>query len=172
MIPSPLSLEWYFIKELRVAWQSEYDPGEAAAMSVFDLSVEVTPTQSEEEPLKWAFEVSIALEDNTGKRFPYVFYIVLVGFFEIANAYAEKNPNGAELLAIVNGPAVLYSAAREHITTLTSRGPYPEVVLPTVTFLPTEEKPKSEDKQQRLGSGKSEPKTTSKKARRRPVQKV
>jgi preprotein translocase subunit SecB len=172
MIPSPLRLEWYFIKELRVAWQSEYDSSEAAAMSVSDLSVEVTPSQSEEEPLKWAFEVSIALEDNTGKRFPYVFHIVLVGFFEIAKAYAEKNPNGAELLAVVNGPAVLYSAAREHITTLTSRGPYPEVVLPTVTFLPIEEKPKSEDEQKQLQPAKSEAKRTSKKARKRVVQKV
>jgi preprotein translocase subunit SecB len=172
MIASPLRLEWYFIKELRVAWQSEYDESKASPMSVSDLSVEVTPSQSEEEPLKWAFEVSIALEDNTGKRFPYIFQIVLVGFFEIANAYAEKNPNGAELLAIVNGPAVLYSAAREHITTLTSRGPYPEVVLPTVTFLPIEEKPKSAEEPRRLRPAKDEPKSTSKKARKRVVQKV
>jgi|SRR5687767_14889733 len=172
MIPSPLRLEWYFIKELRVAWQSEYDSSEAAAMSVSDLSVEVTPSQSEEEPLKWAFEVSIALEDNTGKRFPYVFHIVLVGFFEIAREYAETNPNGSELLAVVNGPAVLYSAAREHITTLTSRGPYPEVVLPTVTFLPIEEKQKNKDSQLQLEGAKEKPRSRSKKTAKRAVKKT
>ncbi len=169
MIPSPLHLEWYFIKELHVAWQSEFDPSEETAIKVSDLSVEVVPNQSVEEPLRWAFEVSIALEDNTGKRFPYIFQIALVGYFEIAPTYAEKNPSGAELLAVVNGPAVLYSAAREHITTLTSRGPYPEVILPTVTFLPIEEKQKDADEQS-MGVAKSEAKSRSKKSRKRAVQ--
>src|ERR1051325_3639855 len=150
MIPSPLSLEWYFIKELSVVWQSEFDPSQGSTIAVSDLLVEAVPSQNEEEPRKWAFEVSINLEDNTGKRFPYVFHIVLVGFFEIAARYAEKNPNGAELLAVVNGPAVLYSAAREQITMITGRGPYPEVILPTVTFLPIEEKQKTEDSQLQL----------------------
>lgn len=172
MIPSPLRLEWYFIKELHVAWQSDFDSSEASEMTVSDLSVEVAPSQSEDNPLKWAFEVSIALEDNTGERFPYVFHIVLVGFFDIASTYAEKNRNGAELLAIVNGPAVLYSAAREHITTLTSRGPYPEVVLPTVTFLPIEEKQKNGGEPEQLTRAKSEAKKSSKKGRKRGSQKI
>jgi preprotein translocase subunit SecB len=168
MIPSPLHLEWYFIKDVHVAWQSEFDASEETAIKVSDLSVEVVPNQSVEQPLKWAFEVSIALEDNTGKRFPYIFQIALVGYFEIAPAYAEKNPSGAELLAVVNGPAVLYSAAREHITTLTSRGPYPELILPTVTFLPIEEKQKDPDES--MGVAKSEGKSRSKKSRKRAVQ--
>lgn len=172
MIASPLRLEWYFIKELRVAWQPEFDPSESSAVSVSDLSVEVVPSQNQEDPFKWAFEVSIALEDNTGKRFPYVFHIALAGFFEISKVYAEKNPDGAELLAIVNGPAVLYSAAREHITTLTSRGPYPEVILPTVTFLPIDEKSKSPGPRQQLKPAKAEPKKTSKKTRKRAVQNI
>jgi preprotein translocase subunit SecB len=166
MIPSPLLLEWYFVKELRVAWQSEFEPNERSAISVSDLSVQVTPSQNEKEPLKWAFEVSIALEDKTGKRFPYIFKIVMVGYFKISNTYAETNPSGAELLAIVNGPAVLYSAAREHITTLTSRGPFPEVILPTVTFLPIEEKPKGEEQFQ-LEGPKTASRSTSKKTRKR-----
>jgi preprotein translocase subunit SecB len=168
MIPSPLSLEWYFIKELRVAWQPDFDGSEAKSLLVSDLSVEVLPSQNKEEPLKWGFELIITLEDKTGKRFPYTFQIALVGFFEISKAYAERNPNGAELLAIVNGPAVLYSAAREHITTVTSRGPYPEVILPTVTFLPVEEKP-SKTQEPKMTKAISKP--APRKSRKRPSQK-
>lgn len=140
MIPSPLSLEWYFIKELHVTWQSDFDGSQTTPLSVSDLSVEVFPSQNDEEPLKWGFELVITLDDKSGKRFPYTFQIALVGFFAITKTYAEGNPSRAELLAKVNGPAVLYSAAREHITTITSRGPHPEMILPTVTFVPIEEK--------------------------------
>jgi preprotein translocase subunit SecB len=171
MIPSPLHLEWYFVKELHVACQPEYDSDDATAIKASDLSVEVMPSQNVDEPLKWAFEVSIALEDNTGKRFPYIFQIVLVGYFEIASAYAEKNPNGAELLAVVNGPAVLFSAAREHITMFTSRGPYPELILPTVTFLPIDEKQKEADEHP-MEVTKGEAKAGSKKSRKRAVQRT
>jgi preprotein translocase subunit SecB len=140
MIPSPLRLEWYFIKELHVTWQSEFDISQARPLSVSDLSVEVLPSPNDEEPLRWGFELVITLDDKTGKLFPYTFQIAMVGFFEVTKAYAERNPSRVEMLATVNGPAVLYSAAREHITTVTSRGPHPEVILPTVTFLPVEEK--------------------------------
>lgn len=140
MIPSPLSLEWYFIKELHVTWQSDFDQSQTMPLSVSDLSVEVFPSQNDDEPLKWLFELVITLDDKTGKRFPYTFQITLVGFFEITKAYAEGSPSRGELLAKVNGPAVLYSAAREHITTVTSRGPHREMILPTVTFVPIDEK--------------------------------
>ncbi|HXQ39326.1 MAG TPA: hypothetical protein VN843_35325 [Anaerolineales bacterium] len=143
MIASPLILEWYFIKELHVSWQSDFEGSKTTPLSVSDLSVEIFPSQNDEEPLNWLFELVVTLDDKTGKRFPYTFQIALVGFFEISKTYAEGNPSRAELLAKVNGPAVLYSAAREHITTVTSRGPHPEIILPTVTFVPIDEKPES-----------------------------
>lgn len=136
MIASLLRLEWYFIKELHVEWQSEFDASESLAIAVSDLSVDVVPNQNKEDPTRWGFEVSVTLIDKSGKRFPYIFKIILVGFFEVAKAYYDHNPDSAELLAIVNGPAVLYSAAREQVATFTSRGPHPEIILPTVTFLP------------------------------------
>lgn len=172
MIASPLRLEWYFIKELHVVWQPEFDASESVALAVSDLSVEVLPSQNEQDPLKWAFEVSVALADKTGKRFPYTFQVTLVGFFELAKAYSDRNPDSAELLARVNGPAVLYSAAREHITTVTSRGPCPEIILPTVTFLPVGEEEKGAS--ELLESKRviqAEPKAAKKRAKQRSSQK-
>jgi preprotein translocase subunit SecB len=160
MIASALQLEWYFIKEVRVVWQGELEEIGRASILPSDLDVEVLPSQSETDPLEWAFELSISLSDTATRRFPYAFKIVLVGFFQVSKEYAEKGERNAELLAMVNAPAVLYSAAREQISTITSRGPVPPALLPTVAFLPVGEhsnKPKDLDEAKSVSRSKRTP---------------
>lgn len=134
MIASPLQLEWYFIKEIRVAWQPEFESDQEFSIEVSDVSAEVSSSQSSQDPLQWAFELSVSLSNKSGKQFPYTFSVCLVGFFQIDRAFWEKDAQNAAVLAKVNGPAVLYSAARENVATLTGRGPQAPLILPTVTF--------------------------------------
>ena len=65
--------------------------------------------------------------------FPYAIHLVVVGLFTID----KKFPDHEKLLR-VTGASMLYSAAREFIITVTSRGPWSEVIIPTVSFLPEE----------------------------------
>ena len=50
------------------------------------------------------------------------------------------------LLPEATGTSILYSAAREYLITVTSRGPWPALVLPTVSFMPPKEKKRKNQK--------------------------
>lgn len=57
-----------------------------------------------------------------------------VGVFDVR----PDCPNKKEIVQ-VNGGSLLYSAAREFILSITSRGPNPPLLLPTIRFLPEAE---------------------------------
>lgn len=56
--------------------------------------------------------------------------LVAVGFFEVNSDW----PDPLKLLKI-NGATILYSAAREFLITITSRGPWGAIPLPATSFL-------------------------------------
>jgi preprotein translocase subunit SecB len=62
---------------------------------------------------------------------PYQLEIQVVGFFEVAADFPAEN---MEKLVGITGSSLLYSAAREFILTITSRGPWPAIFLPTITY--------------------------------------
>jgi preprotein translocase subunit SecB len=53
--------------------------------------------------------------------------------------FESHEPEKTEQLVTVNGPALLYSAARELLALISGRGPFPDanmhVLLPSITFL-------------------------------------
>lgn len=144
MNPSPLRLEHYLVTAFSFAANREFEAGypNAGELRPSDLRVEVNPLRHEEHPNKWMFELIVELPIQKEQHQPYSFRIELVGFFEVAAEYPKQR---AELLANANAPAVLFSAAREIVATMTGRGPYPAICLPSVMFLtpPAPEKPKA-----------------------------
>jgi preprotein translocase subunit SecB len=95
-------------------------------------------------------QLLVELKDATSSKFPCEFSIMLVGFFEVI---PEWPPEQVGRLFSANAPALLYSAAREALATVTGRGPYPEILLPSVTFvqLPSE-KTEPDERQLSLSS--------------------
>jgi len=94
----------------------------------------------EKDPLKKRIRLTIIQELEKDSNVPYEFKVVLVGFFEIQKKYYEESgAEKAERMAVVNGPSVLYSAARELLGLISGRGPYRndnvEILLPTISFL-------------------------------------
>lgn len=134
---SPLQLNRYFIKKLAYAvkdsFEGQYDP--TASFTYPKLLATVNRVQSESQSRDWRFELTVESDDASSVEFPYSLEIVLVGEFTVAEGYPDER---AELLARVNGPSLLYSAAREALVTITSRSGFPAIVLPSVLFLPTE----------------------------------
>lgn len=65
---------------------------------------------------------------------PYIVDVEIIGIFVCTGS----DPSSDEKLAEINGPAVLYGSIRELVMQITSRGPYPPLIMPTVNFIPPE----------------------------------
>lgn len=158
MQPSPLQLEYFFLKELRFSLLKELQvlPDRVPSYDKLGIDVQVQATPVQDNPLKWRCELNIKSKTDPNLILPYDFSITYVGFFSVDEHYpAEKS----ELLARANAPAVLYSAARETLIILTSRGPVPGLILPSVTFIEPPSGPRNQEskgKQSKAETGKAQ----------------
>jgi preprotein translocase subunit SecB len=154
-ITSPLQLDRYFLKSLHFELKPGYDRTRVSSVDMAPPGLEigvVSVEQSPENPTQWRFEVSLELPDTPESRFPYTVETTLVGFFTVSEHYPVEH---AERLARINGPALLYSSAREIVASITGRSPYPKLLIPSVTFIqPGIDQTKiPEDQLKQLGSG-------------------
>ncbi|PYP85610.1 MAG: hypothetical protein DMF61_15870 [Blastocatellia bacterium AA13] len=139
MLPSPLQLDGYYLKEARFESISPLEnlPEKSVDSGRVNLDITHKAEQDARDPYKWRCEVTVRTKQPSRSKPPYSFVVTYVGFFEVDPRYPLEK---VALLAKTNGPAVLYSAARETIITLASRSPYPISILPLVTFLPLDKK--------------------------------
>lgn len=129
MIPSPLLLESYFFAKVHV--DACPNSCEKAGKGLFTAKVSCMKHKDAER--KWMVQLELKqVQDKEAGCPEYSFHVEVVGFYEVSKNYPEVK---AEALVRANGPALLYSAARELIATLTCRGPFASVNLPTVTFI-------------------------------------
>jgi preprotein translocase subunit SecB len=133
----PLELRQYFFPYVEVGADAEYEPTEDTS----EPNVEIKTSVARDEK-NHAFQVVVEIliePENEKSRVPYSIHLVTVGLFTLKEDFPEK-----EKLLRITGASMLYSAAREFIITITSRGPWPPVIVPTVSFLPKEEKEPAE----------------------------
>lgn len=146
MHQSPLIIDFYFVKKIHFELKDGFDCNsevfENKEVESPKLTINVVSGKQTEHNNQWKFELNIDTDEkSSADDFPYIFSLSLVGFFRVDDNYPAEN---ADLLAQVNAPSVLYSAAREFLANVTGRSPYPSILLPSVSFLPKpkEEKPK------------------------------
>ncbi len=134
MQASPLQLEGYFLKDLSFSLADTLKamPSASAKYDAVGIKVDADTTIYDKDPLKWRCELTVESSGESDRRPPYTFRITFIGFFRVSKGYPAER---VEVMARTNAPAVLYSAAREALVPLTSRGPYAAIVLPSVTFL-------------------------------------
>jgi preprotein translocase subunit SecB len=89
---------------------------------------------------------------------PYGRYVLNVIFQDLV-LKAQNWPDPEKLLR-VNGASILYSSAREFLITVTSRGPWAPMILPTISFLPVEENKSKESKPKKKQTTKKTKSTT------------
>jgi preprotein translocase subunit SecB len=139
MNPSPLLLERHFFS--KIALDAHLDPP-LDRDNVLRCQMEVA--QAADNPRRFQVVLKLGLESRLEKRSAYTGEIHAVGFFRVVDDYPDdKIPT----LVQTNGSALLYGAIRELVINLTSRGPWPPIVLKSVTFLPVEEKQPAAPKQ-------------------------
>jgi preprotein translocase subunit SecB len=147
---SPLQLEKYFLAELRFKINSEIESSEIKldSFNTPQIDIESDTKELDKENRKWRSEVKVSTK--SGNNIPYEFSISLIGFFKIHEKYP---PEMIEQLAKFNCPSILYSTAREMLTTTIRRSPIPPVMLPSVMFSPVlkeeDAKPKRKNSSQK-----------------------
>ncbi|HPT47859.1 MAG TPA: hypothetical protein PLM07_18425 [Candidatus Rifleibacterium sp.] len=137
MTLSPLQLHRYFAEEVFCKANPDFDKDKEVGIKDFQVFFE---TGEDKNPL--LRRIRLTVEQNLSKdgNEPFAFKIVMVGFFEVMKEFFEsQGSEKTEQLVNVNGPALLYSAARELLALVSGRGPYTDenlnVLLPSITFL-------------------------------------
>jgi len=95
----------------------------------FETTVEMY--QGESEPDVYQIQLLIQSNDDADSEPLYKLKLHIVGFFRVSQDFEHDH---LEHLVQVNGASVLYSAARDFALTLTSRGPWGPLMLPTINF--------------------------------------
>ncbi|MBI5688310.1 MAG: protein-export chaperone SecB [Verrucomicrobia bacterium] len=123
---SPLQLSRQVLTKLNIEAIHDGDPNVGP-----DVATTVDANPTKDNPREWIVFLNVELKSPAGKKASYTGHIDLVGLFRINDQWpAEK----IEKLVRVNGPSILYGAARELVANLTARGPWPMVMLPTLSF--------------------------------------
>lgn len=137
MTLSPLQPHRYFAEEVFCKANPDFDKDKEVKIKDFQVFFE---TGEDKNPLLRRIRLTVEQKLSRDGNEPFAFKIVMVGFFEVMKEFFEsQGQEKTEQLVNVNGPALLYSAARELLSLVSGRGPYPDenlnVLLPSITFL-------------------------------------
>jgi len=150
MTLSPLQLHRYYAEEIFCKANPDFDKDKDVKIKDFQVLFE---TGEDKNPLLRRIRLTVEQALSNDGNEPFSFKIVMVGFFEVMKEFFEsQGSEKTEQLVNVNGPALLYSAARELLAIVSGRGPYADdslnVLLPSITFLNFKRmKPVKESKQ-------------------------
>jgi preprotein translocase subunit SecB len=153
MKSSPLQLRRYFVTEISLTANREFDAKKEVKLGDGDLDVSPSFLMTENDPRQW--QITLRIKQQPGRpdaNAPYYFTLEMVGFFRVADDFpAEK----VEWLVNTNGTSVLYSAAREVLRAAMAQGPYVQILLPTASFYDL----KSQNKEAAPAEDVTKPKT-------------
>ena len=143
---SPLQLLRYLAPEISCSANLAFDPSKECDNALEQLSVNAIVGQQqapENAPgHSWSVEMKVSQKLKDGQNFPYKFDLSLIGLFLCKDGFPA--PADEEQFVRVNGSSMLYGAARELVRSLTSRGPWGELFLPTLSFYDKAAKPQGD----------------------------
>jgi preprotein translocase subunit SecB len=139
-----LQIDGYYVKELSCSVRDSLDEKTKIALGTglhiqtpqvmscptpsVELNIQVGPHAKD--PKRFRINLGIQSDEKEGDS-PYVFSIELVGHFSLR---AERVIKASSLFYYRNAVMLLYSAAREIVASVMSRGPFPAFILPTLAF--------------------------------------
>lgn len=136
----PLLLDTSFVSELELVANSEFNvEGEPET----EVDTDVKLASDPDDPESWHIGLKITLQSEAEDSMPYSGHLLIHGFFRFTDL--EQPRDKVARAVAVNGASMLYSSAREYLLMVTSRGPWPAVTLPTVSFLDLQPLPPTEE---------------------------
>ena len=152
---SPLQLVRYLVPEVSCAANADYDGEKPSDLSetTFKAESHIHPLESKspEKYSSWSVELDLSQEPDEKANVPYHFKIKLVGLFRCTN---KEGNVPLEVFVRTNGSSVLYGIARETLRSVTSVGPWGDMLLPTVSFYASEALPENAEAPKRPKSRK------------------
>jgi preprotein translocase subunit SecB len=130
---APLQLEGYFLTDLNCQANPQFKADKNTKFHEKDLEVVPAVQPIKERPNRWQVTLNIKLQPAPDSNSPYFLCLNLVGV--IAWVGPELAMEKMEPLLRTNGPSMLYGVAREMARDLTGRGPFPPLMLPSVSFV-------------------------------------
>ncbi len=132
MYPSPLILDRHFFTKVEV---NSHVDGIVGTINVLNCTFELG--RSAEDQRSFQLTLKLKLESPPDKKATYTGEIHAVGLFRVLEAYPVEH---AGALVETYGSSVLFAAIRELLLNLTSRGPWPSILLSTFSFVPPKDK--------------------------------
>jgi preprotein translocase subunit SecB len=133
----PLKMVDHFFTRMHVE-ASTPDIEDLDSEKAFDFEIECevdTRVNTNDEDL-YQVVLDVTTSPKEGYLFAYKMDLQVIGLFRPAEDYEGEDP--VSMIEMI-GATLLYSAAREFVYTVTMRGPWPAVYLPTTSFIPAEE---------------------------------
>ncbi|MGA8659628.1 MAG: protein-export chaperone SecB [Chthoniobacterales bacterium] len=150
MKKSPLELVHYFVTDVGISANKDFDPEKEVKLDLADLNCVNKVRSVEGKDLTWRISLRVQQETSTEKNSPYNFWIRVNGLFKLNPTFPKEK---AERFVTTNGTAILYAVAREALRSVMANGPYLPLLLPSVSFL-TDEKPEAPRTRTRSASRK------------------
>ena len=133
MKTSPLRLDDAFICEIEL--KSSRPPEDSTSDRYVAARVDANPTYSQflSDPLKWKVELDVSFGRSEESIVPYEGRVAVRGFFTLLDE--AMTPEVQRKVVAVNCPSILYATAREAVASLTGRGEYGRLLLPSISFI-------------------------------------
>ena len=143
-----IRLDGYYIKELHCGVRGDLDdkvqlalgtglhiqqPGVMECPSI-TTNLLVDMGQNTKDPTKFRMMLRVTSDEKKDET-PYTFDLQLLGYFSVPDVEPFF---GMDVWVYRSAIMILYSTAREVIASVTGRGPFPALILPTLTFDLTE----------------------------------
>ena len=126
MSQSALQLERYFFSKVSIEASKQITPP-----SQMGAETGLEAARNSKDQNRYLLSLTVTLTSPQNAPAPYCGEVQVLGLF-LVNPDVPQDKQ--EKLVSVTGASILYGVAREMITNVTARGPWPAVMLPCVNF--------------------------------------
>lgn len=129
---SPIQLLNYHVTSLNLEACASFDGDKPMDLDPDDLDVSAqTKLIDDGDNPQWAVSLDLRFEPGKEKNSPYRLAIKMVG---LVSAIPKKVDESLNHAVGVNGPSMLFGAAREILRDATARGPNGPIIIPSASF--------------------------------------
>lgn len=132
MLMSKIQLNQYYLSSFNYSVNPDFDPDKDVKVKISDISEKHGIQPLNEEDLKeWQVDLEVGFNPTSDSNAPYSFTAHIVGLFIVIDDIPKED---VPAFVNANATSVLYSTLREIVHTITSKGPYFPLLLPTPCF--------------------------------------
>ena len=142
MAQPPLQLEESYFDVVSLEADPKYLPDTEARPRRHGVEMKLGLATLDDSPGVWRVSLDIRHKDFDEEAPRYHFRLRIIGFFRWCSA--EQLEDAVAHIVAVSGASILYSAAREYLLLITSRAPWRQLSLPTMSFADVTVTPKTD----------------------------